>query len=67
MSTPLKFGTRKTRFALIGLALVGLIGIPNAVAAASTSSHSQSAARPTIVLEHGAWTQRDCHAQNLSV
>jgi len=62
MRTPLKFGARKARFALIGLAVAGLVGIPSAVAAASTSSHSHStsshsssAARPTIVLEHGAW------------
>src|ERR1035438_3672017 len=55
MRTPLKFGTRKARFTLIGLALAGLVGIPSAVAAASTSSHSQSAVKPTIVLEHGAW------------
>jgi pimeloyl-ACP methyl ester carboxylesterase len=62
MRTPLKFGTRKARFTLIGLALAGLVAIPSAVAAASTSSHSdatgshsQSAVKPTIVLEHGAW------------
>jgi pimeloyl-ACP methyl ester carboxylesterase len=62
MRTPLKSGTRKARFALIGLAVAGLVGIPSAVAAASTSSHSdamgnhsQSAVKPTIVLEHGAW------------
>jgi pimeloyl-ACP methyl ester carboxylesterase len=62
MLTPLKFGTRKARFALIGLALAGLVGIPSAVAAASTSnhpdatgSHSLPAVKPTIVLEHGAW------------
>src|ERR1035438_5363640 len=55
MRTPLKFGTRKARFTLIGLALAGLVGIPSAVAAASTSNHSQSAVKPTIVLEHGAW------------
>ena len=39
MRTPLKFGTRKARFALIGLAVAGLVAIPSAVAAASTSSH----------------------------
>jgi pimeloyl-ACP methyl ester carboxylesterase len=59
MPTPLKFGTRKTRFALIGLALAGLVAIPGAVAFASTSSQSHdqvsSAVKPTIVLEHGAW------------
>jgi len=62
MLPPLKFGTRKARFALIGLALAGLAGIPSTVAAASTSnhsdvtgSHSQPAVKPTIVLEHGAW------------
>lgn len=58
MRTPLKFGTRKARFAMIGLAVAGLAAIPSAVAAASTSSHSDvsgSAVKPTIVLEHGAW------------
>ncbi len=59
MRTPLKLGTRKTGFALIGLALAGLVGIPGAVASASTSSQSHdqasSAIKPTIVLEHGAW------------
>ena len=55
MRTPLKFGTRKARFALTGLALAGLVAIPSAAAAASTGSHSHAAARPTIVLEHGAW------------
>ena len=62
MRTPLKSGTRKARFAVIGLALTGLAAIPSAVAAASTGSHldaaghsSPSAAKPTIVLEHGAW------------
>ena len=62
MRTTLKSGARKARFTLIGLALAGLVAIPSAVAAASTSSHSdatgnqsQSAVKPTIVLEHGAW------------
>jgi pimeloyl-ACP methyl ester carboxylesterase len=59
MRTSLKFGTRKTRFALIGLALAGLVGIPGGVAAASADSQSHdqasSAVKPTIVLEHGAW------------
>jgi pimeloyl-ACP methyl ester carboxylesterase len=62
MRIPLKFGTPKARFALVGLALAGLVGIPSAVAAASTSSqphattnHSNSSVKPTIVLEHGAW------------
>ena len=32
MRTPLKFGTRKARFALIGLAVAGLAAIPSAVA-----------------------------------
>lgn len=59
MRTPLKFGTKKTRFTLIGLALAGLVGFPGAVASASTSGPSpaqaSSAVKPTIVLEHGAW------------
>ena len=59
MRTSLKSGTRKTRFAAIGLALAGLVGIPGAVASAATGrqSHDQasSAVKPTIVLEHGAW------------
>jgi pimeloyl-ACP methyl ester carboxylesterase len=45
----------KARFALTGLALTGLVAIPSAAAAASTSSHSHAAVKPTIVLEHGAW------------
>src|SRR5450755_5174996 len=61
MRTPLKSGTRKARFALTGLALAALVAIPSTVAAASTGhsyatgNHSQSAVKPTIVLEHGAW------------
>ena len=63
MRMPLKFGTRKGRLmldglAVVGLAVAGLAVIPGAVAAASTGSHSDatgSAAKPTIVLEHGAW------------
>ena len=55
MRTPLNLGTRKARFALIGLALAGLVAITSTVAAASTSSHPDSAVKPTIVLEHGAW------------
>ena len=62
MRTPLKFRTRKARFALTGLALAALAAIPSTVAAASTGSHSaaasgnsQPAVKPTIVLEHGAW------------
>ena len=59
MRTSLKSGTRKTRFAAIGLALAGLVAIPGAVASAATGgqSHGQasSAVKPTIVLEHGAW------------
>jgi pimeloyl-ACP methyl ester carboxylesterase len=55
MRVPLKFGTRQARFTVIGLALVGLVAVPSAVAAASTNSNSHSAAKPTIVLEHGAW------------
>ena len=55
MRTPLKPGTRKARFALTGLALTAFFAIPSTIAAASTSSPSQSAVKPTIVLEHGAW------------
>ena len=55
MRMPLKFGTRKARFALIGLALGGLVAIPSTVAAASTSNQSDLTGKPTIVLEHGAW------------
>ena len=62
MRNPLKSGTRKARLALTGLALTALVAIPSTVAAASTGSHSdatgshsQSAVKPTIVLEHGAW------------
>jgi pimeloyl-ACP methyl ester carboxylesterase len=62
MRNPLKSRTRKSRLALTGAAVAALIAIPSAVAAASTGSpahpagsHPASAARPTIVLEHGAW------------
>jgi pimeloyl-ACP methyl ester carboxylesterase len=55
MRIPLKSGTPKARFALAGVALAALAAIPSTVAAASTGSHSPSAAKPTIVLEHGAW------------
>ena len=62
MRTPLKSRTRKARLALAGAAVAALIAVPSAVAAASTSSPSHpagsgpaSAAKPTIVLEHGAW------------
>jgi pimeloyl-ACP methyl ester carboxylesterase len=63
MRTPLKFRTRKARFALTGAALAALVAIPSTVAAAAAtgshsqpaSSHSQPAVKPTIVLEHGAW------------
>ena len=62
MRIPRKPGTRKARFALTGVALAALVAIPSAVAAASTGSPSHpagsdpaSAAKPTIVLEHGAW------------
>jgi pimeloyl-ACP methyl ester carboxylesterase len=62
MRTRRKYGARRARFALIGLALAGLAAIPSTVAAASTSypSHAASASsgaavKPTIVLEHGAW------------
>jgi pimeloyl-ACP methyl ester carboxylesterase len=58
MRTSLKPGTRQARFALTGLALTALAAlavIPSTVAAASTGSHPDPAAKPTIVLEHGAW------------
>jgi pimeloyl-ACP methyl ester carboxylesterase len=55
MRTPRKPGPHKARFALTGLAIAALAAIPSTVAAASTSSHSDSTVKPTIVLEHGAW------------
>jgi pimeloyl-ACP methyl ester carboxylesterase len=62
MRTPLKFRTSKARFALAGLAVAALVAAPSAVAAASTGSPAHPAAspaplaaKPTIVLEHGAW------------
>ena len=55
MRTARKPGTRKARFALTGLAIAALAAIPSTVAAASISSPSDSAVKPTIVLEHGAW------------
>jgi pimeloyl-ACP methyl ester carboxylesterase len=62
MRTLRKPGTRKARLALTGAAVAALIAVPSAVAAASSGSPSHpagsdpaSAAKPTIVLEHGAW------------
>ena len=42
MRTPLKFRTRKARFALIGLPLAALAAIPSTVAAAATSDRPQA-------------------------
>ena len=62
MRNPLQARNRKSRLALTGAAVAALIAIPSTIAAASTgsparpaSSHSSPAARPTIVIEHGAW------------
>jgi pimeloyl-ACP methyl ester carboxylesterase len=55
MRISLKSGLRKAPVTLIGVALAALVAIPSTVAAASTSSPSGSAVKPTIVLEHGAW------------
>jgi len=66
MRNPLKsgtpLGTSKARLALAGAAVAALVAVPAGVAAASTGSpahpagnHPASAAKPTIVLEHGAW------------
>jgi L-alanine-DL-glutamate epimerase-like enolase superfamily enzyme len=55
MRARLRFGTRKIRFTVVGVAVVAAVGVPSAVAAASTTSNSASAGKPTIVLEHGAW------------
>lgn len=55
MRTPRKPGTRKARFVLTNLAIAALAAIPSTVAAASISSPSDSAVKPTIVLGHGAW------------
>jgi pimeloyl-ACP methyl ester carboxylesterase len=66
MRNPLKsvapLGTHKARLALVGAAVAALVAVPAGVAAASTGSlahpagnHPASAAKPTIVLEHGAW------------
>jgi pimeloyl-ACP methyl ester carboxylesterase len=63
MRNPLKSRTRKARLALAGGAAVAALAAIPTVAFASTGSHAQAAARgtsssaakPTIVLEHGAW------------
>jgi pimeloyl-ACP methyl ester carboxylesterase len=55
MRNPLKSRARKARFALAGVAVAAALAAIPTVAAASTSSQSGSAAKPTIVLEHGAW------------
>jgi pimeloyl-ACP methyl ester carboxylesterase len=62
MRNLLKPRSRKSRLALTGAAVAALIAIPAGVAAASTTSpahpatsHSSSAPKPTVVIEHGAW------------
>ena len=55
MHIPKKPGNRKARSSVVGLTLVGVIAASTTVAAAAPSSHTQPAAKPTIVLEHGAW------------
>jgi len=55
MRTLTKFGTHKTRSALLGLAVLGVIAGSATVASAATGTTSHSDVRPTIVLEHGAW------------
>ena len=55
MRTPSGLGTRKMRLAVAGLALLGVIAVPSAVAAAPTGHDTHPGVKPTIVLEHGAW------------
>lgn len=55
MRTPSRLRTRATRLAVAGLALLGVVAFPSVVAAAPTGHGSSSWAKPTIVLEHGAW------------
>jgi len=62
MRSPLKSRTSKARLALAVTAVAVLIAVPSAVAAASPGSPAHpagspppSVAKPTIVLEHGAW------------
>ncbi len=53
MRTPSGLRTRKARLTVAGLALLGVLAVPSAVAAAP--SGVPSGIKPTIVLEHGAW------------
>lgn len=46
---------RKVSLTVIGLAVAGLVAVPAAVAVASTAGASHPVAKPTVVLEHGAW------------
>lgn len=55
MRTPSPLRTRATRLAVAGLALLGVVAFPSVVVAAPTGHGSPSGAKPTIVLEHGAW------------
>jgi pimeloyl-ACP methyl ester carboxylesterase len=61
MRNPLKSRNRKSRLALLGTTVAALVAIPAGIAAASTgspahpASHNNSAPKPTIVVEHGAW------------
>lgn len=55
MRTPSPLRTRATRLAVAGLTLLGVVAFPSVVAAAPIGPGSPSGAKPTIVLEHGAW------------
>ncbi|OJV84369.1 MAG: hypothetical protein BGO37_08040 [Cellulomonas sp. 73-92] len=55
MHTPSPIRTRATRLAVAGLTLLGVVAFPSVVAAAPNGPGSPSGAKPTIVLEHGAW------------
>jgi len=51
MHSPLKIRNRKLRVALLSLVAIAATGVPAATAAAGATTP----AKPTIVLEHGAW------------
>lgn len=55
MRTPSGLRTRTFRLTVAGLALLGVMAFPSVVAAAPTGHGGPSGAKPTIVLEHGAW------------
>ena len=55
MQSPRKIGNRRHRIRVLSVALAAAIGVPSAMASATTEGNAQSAAKPTVILVHGAW------------